>query len=525
MKTKNLIFTIAAVVAIAAGDFGLYQLGLHQGMRQTGATSDGAASSSGVQQQGETIDPATGKRVLYWHDPMVPGHKFDKPGKSPFMDMQLVPVYADEASDEGKVTISPRVQQNLGVRTAEVTKGALGLTVEAVGSVAYNERDVAVVPARSNGFVEKLFVRAPLDPVRKGQPLAELYVPEWVAAQEEYLAARRVASARMDGLIDGARQRMRLAGMTDDLIRLVESTGKVHSRLTVRAPITGVVAELGAREGMTVMAGQLLFRINGLATVWVNAEVPENLASQVRPGYAVEATTPALPGTVFKGRVSAILPEVNLATRTIKARVELANRDSQLAPGMFATINFTSATRKEAVLAPTEAVIQTGSRSVVFVAQGDGKFAPVDVEIGIEADGKTEILKGLEPGQKVVVSGQFLIDSEASLKGTTTRMSDAGAAESAKSNDVTHRGEGKVERIDKFEVTLSHGPIPSLQWGSMTMGFKLPPMVVLKNVAVGDSVTFEFRQTSDGAFEIVSIAPTGGSSPPANKGEIKGAKP
>src|SRR5262249_17873311 len=216
-------------------------------------------------------------------DPMVPGQKFDKPGKSPFMDMQLVPVYADAVADEGRVTISPRVQQNLGVRTAEVTKGTLTPVVEAVGNVAYNERDVALVQARTVGFIEKLYVRAPLDPVKKDEPLAELYAPEWVAAQEEYLSVRRMSGTGLEPLADGARQRMRLAGMTEDQIHLVESTGKVHPRLTVRAPAAGVIAELAAREGMTVMAGAALFRINGLGTVWVNAEVPESRASLVRP--------------------------------------------------------------------------------------------------------------------------------------------------------------------------------------------------------------------------------------------------
>jgi len=260
--------------------------------------------------------------------------------------------------------------------------------------------------------------------VRKGQPLAELYVPDWVAAQEEYLSVKRMSGAGLEALLDGARQRMRLAGMNEDQIRLVESSGTVHARLIVTSPADGIVAELGTREGMTVTSGALLFRINGLDTVWVNAELPESQVSLVRPGNAVEARAPALPGIVFSGRVSALLPEINAATRTLKARVELANPGRRLVPGMFATINFTPATRREALLVPTEAVIQTGKRSVVIVAQDDGRFAPVNVETGIEAGGRTEIRKGLAAGQKVVVSGQFLIDSEASLKATTTRMGD-----------------------------------------------------------------------------------------------------
>jgi membrane fusion protein, copper/silver efflux system len=427
------------------------------------------------------------------------------------MDMQLVPMVADGGSDEGTVAISSRVQQNLGVRVAEVKLGTLTSTVEAVGSVAYNERDVAVVQARSNGFLERLYVRAPLDPVRKGQPLAELYVPDWVAAQEEYLTAKRISAqstARsLAGLDDGARQRMRLAGMSDAQIAAVEASGKVQTRVTITAPIAGVIGELNAREGMTVMAGAPLFRLNGMSTVWVNAEVPEASAAQVRPGNPVEARTPAVSGAVFKGKVSAILPEVNPATRTIKARIELANPGGQLVSGMFATVSFAPAARKDVLLVPSEAVIQTGKRSVVVVAQGDGKFAPVDVEIGLDSNGQTEIRKGLQAGQKVVVSGQFLVDSEANLKASTTRMGDMPALTAAPGTDVTHRGEGKVETVGKEEITISHGPIASLQWGAMTMGFKLPATGLPQGIAVGNSVNFEIRQTKDGTFQITSIAP------------------
>ncbi len=479
MKNKSLILALIVVVVVGAGGYGLYRLGMNRGMQNGGAPSGAPATSAsaGVQKAGD-VDPTNGKKVLYWHDPMVPGQKFDKPGKSPFMDMQLVPVYADGGGADGAVAISPRVQQNLGVRIAEVKSGSQTSTMEAVGSVAYNERDVAVVQARSNGFLERLYVRAPLDPVRKGQPLAELYVPD-----------------------------MRLAGMSDGQIAAVEASGKVQARLTITAPIGGVVGELTAREGMTVMVGAPLFRLNGLSTVWVNAEVPEASAAQVRPGNPVEARTPAVSGAVFKGQVSAILPEVNPATRTIKARIELANPGGQLVPGMFATVNFAPAARKDVLLVPSEAVIQTGKRSVVVVAQGDGKFAPVDVEVGLDANGQTEIRKGLQAGQKVVVSGQFLVDSEANLKASTTRMGEMPGRAAGQGPDATHRGEGKVESIGKEEITISHGPIASLQWGAMTMGFKLPATGLPQGVRVGDTVAFEIRATQDGTFEITSIAP------------------
>src|SRR5450631_4079436 len=229
MKTRNLVFVLLAVAVIGIVGYGAYRTGMNQGMQMSSGATVATTSSPVAAQKAGDVDPATGRKVLYWHDPMVPGQKFDKPGKSPLMDMQLVPMYADGGgSDEGTVTISSRVQQNLGVRVAEVKLGSLASTVEAVGSVAYNERDVAVVQARSNGFLEKLYVRAPLDPVHKGQALAEIYVPDWVAAQEEYLSAKRIAASGLgdllEGLQEGARQRMRLAGMTEDQIRLVETT-------------------------------------------------------------------------------------------------------------------------------------------------------------------------------------------------------------------------------------------------------------------------------------------------------------
>jgi Cu(I)/Ag(I) efflux system membrane fusion protein len=504
MKSKKIITVLVAASAVAAGGYGIYRFGMSHGMNMAATATLPATESS---RQGAAADAENGRKVLYWHDPMVPGHKFDKPGKSPFMDMQLVPVYADDAGDDGTVSISPRVQQNLGIRTAEVTKGNVAVAVEAVGSVAYNERDVALVQARSNGFVERLHVRAPLDPVKKGQPLAQLYVPDWIAAQEEYLVAKQMDTVAGGGLADAAKQRMRLAGMTDDLIRRVESSGKVQPRLTIVAPVGGVVSELAVREGMTVMAGAPLFRINGLKTIWVNADIPENLSAQVRPGNTVEARTPSLPGTVFKGKVNAILPEVNAATRTLKARVELANPGAQLVPGMFATVRFTPVSRDETLMVPTEAVIQTGTRSVVIVAEGEGKFITTDVETGIEAQGQTEIRKGLDAGQRVVVSGQFLIDSEASLKGSSIRMGEGSAANAGKAAGSAHRGEGKVESIDKEEITLSHGPIPSLQWGEMTMPFKLPADGLPGDIAVGDTVVFEIREAEEGVFEITSIKP------------------
>ena len=486
-------WVLGAALAVAAVGYGTDRYGMDQGMKMGApATPPGAV-------------PSTERKVLYWHDPMVPGQRFDKPGKSPFMDMQLVPVYADEASDEGGVAISPRVQQNLGIRFGAATTEAWTPTVEAVGTVAYNEREVALVQARASGFVEKLHVRATLDRVSRGQPLLDLYVPEWVAAQEEYLGLARIKAPDMESLRAGALQRMRLAGMEPAQIDRVVASGTPHPRMTLTAPIAGVVAELQAREGMAVALGAPLFRINGTATVWMNAEVPEAIASQVRPGVVVEAKTAALAGRAFKGKVSAILPEVNPATRTIKARIELDNPRGELVPGMFATVRFTPASGREVVAVPSEAVIRTGTRNVVIVAQqGEGdqpRFAPTEVEIGSDFDGKTEIRKGLAAGTKVVLSGQFLIDSEASFRTTEARL--AGAS---KPFAATHRAEGKVEALSPEAITISHGPVPELKWPAMTMEFQLPKAGI-EPPAVGASVEFEFVSTAGGEYRIESIRP------------------
>ena len=249
MSRKYLVIGLGAVVLLALIGYGLYSAGVSAGRRAP--MSAAATGAPGAAKAGD-IDPQTGKRILYWHDPMAPTQRFDHPGKSPFMEMQLVPV--EEGADEsGAIQISSRVQQNLGVRTAQVTRGTLDRPIEATATVGYDERDVVLVPARANGFVERLRVRATLDPVRQGQPLADLYVPDWIAAQEEYLAIKTLKSPGAVDLLEGARQRMRLVGMTDDLIRAFEAEGKIQSHVTVTAPIAGVIAELSTRQGASAM--------------------------------------------------------------------------------------------------------------------------------------------------------------------------------------------------------------------------------------------------------------------------------
>jgi membrane fusion protein, copper/silver efflux system len=423
MNRKHLVVAgLISAVVLALGGYGLYRAGMSAGRTQTllGARSSTSTTPPAPQKPGD-IDPQTGKKILYWHDPMVPAQRFEHPGKSPFMDMALVPV-VEGGIDSGVVQISARLEQNLGVRTAVVTRGQLRSEITASATVGYDERDVALVQARANGFIERLRVRATLDAVRQGEPLADLYVPDWVASQVEYLAVRGLTSPGAADLVEAARQRMRLAGMPEELVRSLEKSAAPQTRFTLTAPISGVITELTAREGMTVASGAPLFRINGLKTVWVNAEVPEALGERVHAGDVVQARTPALPGAVFDGKVGAVLPSVNTTTRTVTARVELENPRMQLLPGMFVTVQFVPAVGQDVLMVPSEAVIETGTRRVVMLSEGDGKFRPVNVETGAQGGGQTEIRSGLSVGQRVVVSGQFLIDSEASLKATEARL-------------------------------------------------------------------------------------------------------
>ena len=519
---KRILIAAVLLTLAGVGGYALFQAGLQRGQSMSAAPAPAAApapmADAGPMSiaQGEEatrrhiaagikagdVDPANGKKVLYYHDPMVPGNRFDQPAKSPFMDMMLVPVYADGGGggDTSQVTVSARTQQNLGVRTAEVVAGSLAPRVEAVGNIAFNERDQAVLQSRARAFVERVHVRATLEPVRAGQVLAELYVPEWVAAQEELLALQRMPGADLEPLRDAARQRMRQLGMDDAQVDAVAGSGRIQRGFAVRAPMAGVLTEIALREGMTVMAGATLFRINGLGTVWADAEVPESQSAALRPGMKVVATSPALPDQRFDGRVQAILPEVDTRTRTLKVRLELANPGARLVPGMFVQMVFSAPGAAKSLLVPSEAIIQTGQRTLVMLAEDGGRFRPVPVRTGRDSDGQTEVLDGLKAGQRVVVSSQFLIDSEASLRGIEARLNAAPTADGPR-----YRTEARVEDIDRDTLLLWHPPIAELKWGEMTMGFKPPADGLPKDLAVGDRVQIEFSMGTTGEPQITSL--------------------
>ncbi len=377
---------------------------------------------------------AADRKVLYWHDPMVPGQKFDKPGKSPFMDMQLVPVYADEVQREGGVRINDSVSQHLGIRLASVVKGVLPTQLRAVGSVAFDERLVELVQARVGGYVTRLYVKAPFESVRRGQPLAEILSPDWLAAQQEYLALLDGEFASIQAIRQAARQRLAVLGVPEATIRAIETDRNTHPTTTVSAPMDGVVSELSVREGSAFTAGAPLFRVSGLTSVWVNAQVPEARISMIPMGSKTIAHATAWPAESFAGRVIALFPEIDPQSRTLTARVQLENDDDKLRPGMFVSLEFIGPQAQPQLLVPSEAVITTGERTVVIVAPQAGGFAVANVTIGPDANGKSTVLSGLTEGQSVVVSGQFLIDSEASLKSTLHRLETEGIARAGEHN-------------------------------------------------------------------------------------------
>lgn len=368
------------------------------------------------------------RKILYWYDPMVPAQHFDQGGKSPFMDMQLVPKYADEGGEAAGVKIDAGVRQNLGIRLVKVEQLNLATPIDSVAGVKFNERDVAIIQARSAGFVERVYGHAPGDMLAVGAPLADVLVPEWAAAQTEFLALTRSGEP---ALLSAARERLRLTGMPPALIDRVEKSGQVHAVTAISTPIAGVIQSLEVRAGMTLSAGMTLARVNGLSTVWLEAAVPEALAAQVHADQLGEARFAAYPGEVFTGKVIAILPETNVESRTLRVRLALANATGRFKPGMYAQLRLSTATAAPALFVATEAVIRSGARNLVIAALASGRFQPVEVEIGREVSGKTEIRKGLAAGDQVVASGQFLIDSEASLAGAVTRLGGEAPADQA----------------------------------------------------------------------------------------------
>lgn len=501
MKRIHVVILIA-LLALAAGS------GWFIGQKSTPAHV-ATAKPEQTDIVNSVVQDGSGKAVLYWYDPMAPTQRFERPGKSPFMDMQLVAKYADESAGsgtEGGVSISSQALQNLGIRLSKVQMTPFGEKLSAIGRIEPDERRFYDVQTRLPGFVEKLYARAVGDPVRRGQKIAEIYAPELLAAQHEYLALLKLDQiSDLDTLRKAARSRLQLLGMTETEIAAITRSGLASARFGIYAPASGVLTTLGVREGAQLMAGASLMQISDLSKVWLIAEVPERDATRLKSGISAEVRLQSLPGEVFKGRIDYLYPLLDDASRTVRMRIELPNNNGQLRPGMYADIALMGKTR-EALSVPSESIIATGMRKVVIVKETQG-FRPAEIETGEERDGNTEILKGLAVDEDIVVSGQFLIDSEASLSGVLARLSQKTLTEHDMSSmeqtqkttqntpEKTVKGLGKVVAVDEksSEITLAHEPISALDWPAMTMDFKVRDVSQLAKLKLGDKVEFELK--------------------------------
>ncbi len=401
---------------VAASAAGLLLVGLGGGYWLAQRASGDQAGST----PNASSAPAEDGKVLYWYDPMVPDQHFEKPGKSPFMDMQLVPKYADAVASTG-VRIDPGVQQNVGIRTALVEVGSLEAQIRVPATLTWDLRQESIVSARVDGLITRLNVKAPYEEVRRGQPLATVLAPAWGSAIAEARALSQASSPTARSLQSAAQQRLRILGLGG-------TTAGRDGGVVLRSPSDGVVSEVMVREGQMAMAGTPLFRVNGTRTLWLEAAIPQASTGGIGRGTTVEATVSAVPGRTFEGEVETLLPQIDSTSRTQRARIVLRNEEGLLVPGMFAQLTLRSEAGASVPLVPTEALIATGTDSRVIVVAADGSFEPVRVQTGRRSGGRIEILSGLKGGERVVTSGQFLIDSEASLSGALDRLKTAAPA-------------------------------------------------------------------------------------------------
>src|SRR5476649_2866096 len=425
MNQKLIVRAVASVfVAVALLGAG-YVIATHRSATDSPMASATAATPSAP---GDKVDPKTGRKVLYWHDPMVPNQHFDKPGKSPFMAMDLQPVFADEGGSSG-IRVDSGLQQNLGIRFATVRRQDTAEGFDAVGSTQFDESAADVVQSRVTGYIDHLYASAPMQRVSKGAPIASLFVPDWLAPQEEYLALKR--SGMGDAMLAASRERMRALSIPDAVVANIDRTGRVQTHVTLPAPAAGVVTELNVRDGAMVAPGQTLAKVAGLSTLWLVIDVPEALALQVKAGMSVDAVFAGDTTRHFTGHIREVLPGISPGSRTLQARLAIDNKDLSLTPGMLMRARIGGATTASRLVVPSEAVITTGKRSIVIVKQADGRLQPVSVTTGNDSGSDTEVLSGLSEGEQVVASGQFLIDSEASLKSVLPRLEAAGSASDA----------------------------------------------------------------------------------------------
>jgi len=454
-----------------------------------------AGPDDGVVSGAMTTEP----EILYWKAPMDPNFRSDSPGKSP-MGMDLVPVYAGD--DESVVTISPQVVNNLGVRTEQAQYGVLSRRIDTVGYVGYDEDTLQHIHTRVDGWIESLDITATGDPVRKGQTLFELYSPTLVNAEEEYLTAMRSGNK---ALLAASRERLVALGIATGEIARLEQSRKVNQQMAILAPNDGIVADLAVREGQFITPASDVMSIANLDRVWILAEVFERQADWIRPGQRAEVELDYLPGKRLQGTVDYIYPELDIKTRTLKVRLRFDNESGFFRPNMFARVTIHGTETAAVVHVPREALIRGGVTDRVVLALGEGKFRAQPVQIGIESGNRVEILSGVGTTDRVVTSGQFLIDSESNVESALARMDERVAEKPAVSVEVA----AVVRGIDtvKQKITLYHEPIPEWSWPAMTMGFAVESEHLLMGLDEGQAIDVTIEEQVGGIYVITAVTP------------------
>ncbi|KFJ86635.1 hemolysin D [Vibrio sp. OY15] len=482
MKTFK-IATIALTVGGALG-FGANHF-------LTGSTHDMSAMG------GESA--ASSNAPLYWVAPMDPNYKRDKPGKSP-MGMDLIPVYAEDLSGEqdapGTVTIDPSVENNLGVKTANATLQQLSPRIETVGYIAFDESLLWQTNVRVAGWVEKLYINAVGEKVKKGDVLFTLYSPELVKAQEELLNAYRTGRK---GLVKGATERLVTLGVDRAQIQSITRSGKASQTIEVKAPADGVIASLNVREGGYLSPAQAVISAGPLDNVWVDAEVFERQAHWMKAGSQATMTLDAIPGNEWQGVVDYVYPILDPKTRTLRVRLKFPNPDGALKPNMFANIALQPVTDDAVLTIPKSSVIRSGGMTRVVLAEGDGKYRSARIEVGREAGEQIEVLQGLKQGDKIVTSSHFMLDSESSQSADLSRINGVEAA----AETAWAKGEITDVMKDHRMLTINHQPVPEWDWPGMVMNFTFADGVEMGDLKKGQAIEFEMQKTESGQYQIV----------------------
>jgi Cu(I)/Ag(I) efflux system membrane fusion protein len=521
-RLAAIFLTLALLGAVGAGGYWL-------GRRSTAAAGDGTVVAATV-----ASAPAQ-RKLLYYRNPMGLADTSPTPKKDP-MGMDYVPVY--EGEDQSKdpaspnqIRISTEKIQKLGVRVEAAGMRQLGRSVRAAGRVEPDERRIFAISPRFEGYVERLHVNVTGQPVTKGQPLFEVYSPELVSAQREYAIAIQGmqamkdagpdAQASMRQLAESSLARLRNWDLSPAQVTALRKTGQAQRTITFPSPVSGVVTEKKAIQGMRFMPGDTLYQVTDLSTVWVVADLAEQDIGLVRTGAKAAVRITAYPDKVFEGRVTYVYPTLKSETRTVPVRVELANPGQLLKPAMYAQVEFSVGANAPVLTVPDSAVIDTGTRRIVLVQLAEGRFEPREVELGGRGENHVEVLRGVREGEQVVVAANFLIDAESNLKaavagmgghaghGSPAKGSEAASpAGTAAASPVGHKGEGSIDAIDTKAGTVSihHGAIATLKWPAMTMEFKAANASLLSGLKPGQPVTFEFVERQPGEYVVTSIA-------------------